>query len=822
MLKEASGLEVVDLEAEALASVEEQRTSAAAAEENRSATARGFLFDAELTTDGLADLVSYEALYRLEDDWAELESVELKAHRGTDGQLLWSRDVPQVDAEMFLIQFPDVNGDNADDIGLLTVEYEQWWTPSQWQFALVSGSDGLTLWDQTYERRSETIQALGHYETTVSAFAVVPIFVDDQNGDALPDVLVEEVSMVYVMDRARVAVVDRYGDSQRSSTKASILNGSNGAPIDALAYESQTQVSLLVPSGQSVGDETQDLVWIPVAPLAEASDELCVSSQCMPTPQVSEPSNEFSVEMIDGATHQMAWRTNIPKTEFTWPLAVPGKDFDGDGSADLFEMNRWMEHGSYASWPLGLSSLTLMRGVDGGSGWTVEFEESEWAWFSLNFGLVDDQPGNDLLTFRYTDAGEKIERRSGRTGDEFATSFASGWADLSLLPDANGDARADLMISSWAWGDEGGHVRVENGFDATLIFEKATDAENLYGFGDADGDGTTDLIAIRQDYHRRSVDVTLTVVSMPNGETLWNSTRSIHLDEYGILYPISDANGGQGTDLLWEKHRTIWGSEQIEEVRSALELTIGTDGAVSFSIGDPMGSPPPVGTGSISGKVIGDAGTPLEGICVYPDSDQFGISSPSVTDSSGSFEIAELEAGAHWLKLVDCYGGRYRSEWFENQSERSAATPITLSEDENLLLTADIGVELLPPPVNDHFADALDIADLSFTDIRNIVDATSEPFEENFCWNEKSIWYRFTPTQPVTVKTVLRDAGWDVSIGWITERDGNLVEHECGVGEARNGDSYNIADLEAGTTYYLRLAVSEWSSRSIDLVFEQL
>jgi hypothetical protein len=65
---------------------------------------------------------------------------------------------------------------------------------------------------------------------------------------------------------------------------------------------------------------------------------------------------------------------------------------------------------------------------------------------------------------------------------------------------------------------------------------------------------------------------------------------------------------------------------------------------------------------------------------------------------------------------------------------------------------------LASPPSNDNFANATVITSLPFTDTGDLAGTTTEPGEPQFCSTiAQTVWYTFTPTSSVTVRTDLSD-----------------------------------------------------------------
>lgn len=790
------------------------------------ATDRGFVDDPDLTGDGLADALTYEARYRNDGEWWAIEALSLVAVQGTDGAPLWSRDLPPGEnTETFLASMRDVDGDGAQDLWLLTVTYGSWYTPEAWSFTVVSGATGGGIWGREIDARAQTERTQSLYRTVVPAVAVLPFEVDDRNGDDLPDVLLEMVSMTYTMDRTAVGPVRRYADGRSSSTRASFIAGDTGTEIEALTKSSAAQVSVLEPAGQSVGDPAEDYAWVPATPVPASSDELCIQYlPCRPTPTIVPAETMFSVEMIDGASRQAAWSLELPPTPYDWPVDVLGRDLDADGGNDLLAMTRWVEEDEGWVWSKGLRTLTRLDGATGADVWEQGYEESAWAWYSARLGAAGGAPGDDLLVFAdevEDDFRTAFIRLDGAAGTTLLRTATIATWDVRLSDDVDRDGVNDLVIEAMresAPETYASGIHVESGADGATLYD-ATMAgwyDNLYAAGDLDGDGAADLLRVTETDHRRSQDVRLALVNVLDGAERWVVTHHLDARASMALHAQADATGDGGRDL---------GSavgvldEDAPAYASSIQLAAGSDGLARWERGDVLPDPPRPATGSISGRVLDAGGTPLEGMCAQPHPAGGWSTYASRTATDGSFTIDQLDAGGYTLRFLDCDTGRYASEWFEDAATAETATTVTVGDGQAVTLP-DVRLALLPGPVNDLIADALPISSLPFTDARSVADATSEPGEPENCWNERSIWYRIEPTTSIDVRATLRDAAYDLGMGWYEVIDGELEELGC-AGTADDGTVTATQPLEAGRTYLLRVAGHEWTRTGVDLLVEQ-
>ena len=75
--------------------------------------------------------------------------------------------------------------------------------------------------------------------------------------------------------------------------------------------------------------------------------------------------------------------------------------------------------------------------------------------------------------------------------------------------------------------------------------------------------------------------------------------------------------------------------------------------------------------GSVSGRVTDEAGEPLEGICVYVDSD-YGDYSSVTTGPDGGYRVAGLTGAPHFVSFSDCAGDVFLGEWYDDGDYRTA------------------------------------------------------------------------------------------------------------------------------------------------------
>jgi hypothetical protein len=127
--------------------------------------------------------------------------------------------------------------------------------------------------------------------------------------------------------------------------------------------------------------------------------------------------------------------------------------------------------------------------------------------------------------------------------------------------------------------------------------------------------------------------------------------------------------------------------------------------------------------------------------------------------------------------------------------------------------SSGISLEFIPPPANDDFADGTSISTLPYSDIVDVTGASTEHGEPaNACGGYQqtgSIWYRFTPTETLSVSATANYP--NIVAAYAGPSLADLTSLGC-----RNFGGMLTFRAEAGTTYYLQLA-GLYGSTSVQL-----
>lgn len=184
-------------------------------------------------------------------------------------------------------------------------------------------------------------------------------------------------------------------------------------------------------------------------------------------------------------------------------------------------------------------------------------------WFMNSAGDVDGDGAADIYISDYNANAAYVF--SGATGDTIGvyggtTTFSGGFGIGRMIPDVDGDGRADLLLAAWvnssgapfagkAWVLSGPTGATLQTFTHTV--ERANFGFDANGMGDIDGDGRMDfLITAAADSSKRGRAYVLRGgVSAPCAQDL-NDTNTVDGSDLGILLSLWGTDGSPvGADL---------------------------------------------------------------------------------------------------------------------------------------------------------------------------------------------------------------------------------------------------------------------------------
>ena len=261
-----------------------------------------------------------------------------------------------------------------------------------------------------------------------------------------------------------------------------------GGSPDLVVAPSATQPAAVLPevtspitSRSTAGTGWQTLRLVTVSPDLDGDGH--------PDLVATDSAGRLRVYRGDGAGGLLGWRARGSGWGGVVRLLAPG-DFDGDGRADLLAVNR-------------TGALTLYSGD--GAGWISSQRVISSGWTGLSSVATGDVTGDgvpDLLGIGATDGRLYRYPGSGHGTITAKTAIGSGWNVFDALigaGDLDGDGHVDVVAREAA----SGRMRTYYGTGTGTVSYRMTWGS---GFGtlpqltagqDWDGDGHTDLIAVR-------------------------------------------------------------------------------------------------------------------------------------------------------------------------------------------------------------------------------------------------------------------------------------------------------------------------------------
>lgn len=793
----------------------------------------------DLTGDGLDDAVAIE--YR----WGDLgfEFIALRANAGTDGAPLWS--VPLTGAyDAWPLPTGDLTGDGRGDIlltrfdldgfdggtcALLACAFAADLTYT-WTHTLISGT-GATMWSTEYDGRWSdaagfafgVTSSTAAGATTATNYAVIPDLTGDHDGDGNADLVVNsyDVTFAGAVAVASVLVAWAYAfeDVTLFTTRAEIVSGDDGTARLVRAQERVPGGANLIVASDAVGDATSDLAWASRSnvhsPLA------CVIGSTVTCAQLA--SSTLDLEMLDGRTLATAWTTSSRSQDSPSANATAaGADLTGDGKTDLLT--------SDGSALVSSPRIGVVSGADGTVAWHADVTGEVAV-----VGSVGGAPGDDLLTVQvvYDDdltvAEITTARLDGATGAMLGTNLRTidldpdGFTDVwaYLAGDADGDGVLDLGLDAFTWIFDGGETSrsiIESGATGdTLRDQTSPTFVGTYPAGDMDADGDGDLLELGVLYTNDGADVVLSGISIGDG-VLWSRVDAFLPCFQLTITFTGDQSGAGGDDQVYSRAQCL--GETIESRVDGLEQT---DGSLIWGYGDALTARSALG--AISGRVTDEAGNPIVA-CIdvlLPDGGGYWYIGYAETDADGAYRVGGLGAGRYVVAFWGCGPGGFADEYYDNHQLIADAdlVDVVLGADttgiDASLAAATGGGE---PPVNDNFADAIEIASPGH-EAAETWGATSEDGEPQTSCAPigRTAWYRFTPEEDSLVVLTTAPSDYDTVLGVYTGSTlGDLREVGCSDDTGRSLSSTVSLDVTAGTTYFIQAGGFFGDGGSLELV----
>lgn len=718
----------------------------------------------DLDGDGTHDVITRDFV-ELRGDHYEVIENRIAGVRGSDGTVLWERQMEDPYTQFAVPLAVDVTGDGHADLLRQTLTSNSK-LPSEpqtvgcglivpcvrsddleWLVEVLNGRDLSVAWSKrisgslTYAGAGALVAG---FEIQSSLAAAVEAEVaGDQNSDGVRDLILN----VYDIDFDRVGVGVGYvgivATDSIISLHADVLSGRNGAVIMSRTRNAKRGDAALRPAGNSTGDATPDLVFLDSlsTPVVDLCAFAVVTYAC-----VSNRISTIAIEMIDGRTGATAWTSKIERVgDHGFALENAQSDLNGDGFDDVVIM-------SFGMFPFA-TALDMIDGKTGAWRW-VRTHTQEVGIALQVVGPIGGAPGDDLAeafiefernSDNFTFVTNRVE---GATGALLNTtrhaviqtddSFSAGFVTLGNL---DGDATQDIIITiatAESQNEEsvyGSRVVVESGATSSTLTDRTEPGWGAWiSGGDLNSDGLDDLILLINDYYEHQVIRLSAFFTQQNGRA-WTREDGYPINIYGRydLALVPDIDGGGGSDFVIL--RSVYNNSHLRRYDAVSGLTGGTLWGHGDAIARPTGGP-----SSISGTVRNEAGDPLAMVCVdVYEVDDYYIRDYLRTNADGVFTFERLGPGPYKVHFYPCGIEGYEAEWYNDKRSYASATEIPLDNGLNLVLD----IVLSPPsiPINDDAIDTITIDSWPFWDRRDTSLATTEPGEPS-CGGTKTIWYR--------------------------------------------------------------------------------
>jgi len=517
-----------------------------------------------------------------------LASVSLDARKGTDGSLLWSRDLAN-DFEAFatltsagdlLLTELVIDNDGQQGGCLALVCLIAGPVNFHWQVSLLKGATGAAHFSNGYPGEVDELFALADglvafavadAARVTNAFAI-PQVSDDTTGDGKPDVIVNHYDIVEVFAVAG-AVGVALADVLLVASHAAVLSGADGTAAFAKDTDLGTSVIAFAPAGHTVGGDTADVLQTTLTqPLAVvlACAVICFEVDLPPGTGFS-----VNISMLDGQTGNAEWSQDAGDALIEATLT----DVTGDGSDDLIAFT--------------FDSQAIVNGGDGVTAWS-----RPTGFDSIMFlaGSLDGGANTDAIVATFVFSGPtldiKLDRLEGSTGAPLLSTTqslalpANGFTFFDLYPmgDADLDGGKEIVIDATNFDNTftptDSRTIVESGAAGTALADVASAGE-VFSFptGNLNGLAGVDLALIGVTFNPDfTVTFTLQGRALPGAATLWSRTDNA---SDAFLLSTGDTNGGGADDLMYSRITF----DVNFDIASELDDLNGSDATTVWSLG---------------------------------------------------------------------------------------------------------------------------------------------------------------------------------------------------------------------------------------------
>lgn len=534
----------------------------------------------DLSGDGLDDVVRWSSRTRGNTD----DETTVEAVRGSDGTTVWqvAVDVGQGGIGVALQAVGDNTGDGLADVLISTQEYEEqtespcdadgcrYSSTFTWRMRLHDGASGDVVWEQAYAGSEEFEdfydgQDYRYLSRTVNGlvpFQPLQDVTDDGIGDFLVTLTTEEFREQSVTEGSYPGPVTQTSTaSGTATTRLQILDGRDASLVEEFVKPEGPEVLSGRPVPDLSGDGVSDVLVTRRS--LDTYQQTCVTEGTQRSCTEEGTRGGLAVSLRSAPDLELQWSADYP---FAFGGASSPGDLTGDGVRDVIV-------DAYS--PVGDAILVVLDGSGGGEVWDQVAAENSYGSGVVAITPIQADGALDLIAVEYGPPGDvgqevTIVRRDGATGSVLlATSVTPAYtpdvvyAFTSVVPagDADGDGTEDLLYITESQTEDTFSIstQVQSGRDGSVLATlPSQDGARYYLVaGDLDGDGGSDGVTFADPYFayagtppwsQVAEEPLATAVRFVDGDVLWQQPAAADTFVFGVQPAQFD--GDVGGDLL--------------------------------------------------------------------------------------------------------------------------------------------------------------------------------------------------------------------------------------------------------------------------------
>lgn len=497
----------------------------------------------DLDGDGAEDALEYRFTY---DDAYDVRTT-VSAVRGTDGAMLWSRDLGGFGV---LIPAGDLDGQGGDDLLGMEVSFDEVPGAFLWtlEYSGVRGADAAVLWSRS-EQNPWTFVGAGTTGAYLDINFAIPFDLADVNGDGAIDLLLAHYEVLFAWDDA-TGVADG-----GVAALFEFVSGRTGAAVSAFPGAARLAFPDAAVIPDLSGDDRPDIAVLSYNRTASGGID-------------------GSIIAYPGSGGAPRWRSPVQQQDIPF---LRGMELTGDGLGDVLLQTVVFDFEDHFSF--GPTTFEARSGADGASLWAAEFPGFT---FAVAAGDATGDGGEDLLVFPdvfgfFFFVEEEVEAGSrsasgpdggpapelgaallldGADGSTVWSHESDGFAFADVGGDLTGDGVGDALVTSFelTYNEELDELfftsvtKALSGVDGSVAWSRPAEEDSFLWplRTDLDGDGSEDLVRI--EYLWETDSEAYAGVSGADGQDLWPGV----VDTGGYLLYLDTAalRGGPGVDIL--------------------------------------------------------------------------------------------------------------------------------------------------------------------------------------------------------------------------------------------------------------------------------